>query len=268
MTIKNIAVALGALTISSAAFASQTFDVSRIKIQRLALQTHSAPIDANVNDKVETKSDLAKKTSQFPEVAHITQPNDKFKSVDVDQKIKIGTRKEVNARYADQVSKSSGLRLAAEMTKQGALMAAACTTSTAVVAVSVVADLIPGAAVIPDALINSVDSKYQARLDSTKKSETAANASTGHVLGALLSAVADIASSFVDALPDSRINDSKKNEQYSRIGEITETAMMSSDYIAERLVRNENSLCHRSLSRFVYIGKEVDRRAYAAAVRQ
>lgn len=266
MTMKNIAIALGALTISSGAMASSIhLNMTNFRASQAQAKKAAASVKAEVTSEIE-------QTEERLETEFITQPEDKYmaedKKQDVDQQIKIGTRKEVSDRYADQVSKSSGLRLAGEMTKQGALMATACTTSTAILAVSVVADLIPGAAVIPDALINSLDSKYQARLDITKKSETAENASTGHVLGALVSAVTDIVASFVDALPDSRINDPKKNEQYSRIGEITETAMMSSDYIAERLVRNENSLCHRSLSRFVYIGKEVDRRAYAAAVRQ
>lgn len=243
--LKSVAVSIALLSISPLASAQISGRV--VKVVR---------VQEALKNKPEVSSTITNAQSMAPN----TDASSSETEADLDEQIVLGTKSSVGPAYVKQITDSGKLKISSEITKQALLMATSCTTSTAVLALTIVADLTPFASVVPDKIIKRVDPEYTNQLAHAVESDGANAAGYGLLMGTILSAATDLGVGLIDALPDGRINDGIQDEKYRRLGSMSEASMLSSQYVADTLIKNESTLCHRSTSKTVYIAKEIRKR--------
>lgn len=226
----------------------------------LALLSISTAASAQVSSRVSEVVRVQEALKNQPAATSTVTEAEISPQADIDQQIVLGTKDSVGPEYVKQISQSGKLKISGEMTKQALLMATSCTTGTAVLALTIVADLTPFASVIPDKMITRADPQFADQLNYARQHDGNDAALAGMWAGTVLSAVADLGASLIDALPDGRINDGKQDELYRRLGSMSEASMLSSQYVADTLVKNESTLCYRSTSKTVFIAKEIRKR--------
>lgn len=162
-------------------------------------------------------------------------------------------------RYSEQARKASDSGLLGQLSLNGGLLAASCSVGTAVLAVSIVADMLPFASVLPDLAVDGLSPGRPSVPSRFNNSPGTSARRTGNNVGVLFASIGDIVIGFSDALADGKVNDGRSNEKYKQFGSMTDSALLSSQNVANALLR-EDSLCQTSASKFMIVAKELNRR--------